>query len=88
MGKYKRNVVGSVMKSQDAGRPDYIKFSQDVSFHKGDYLSLESQKFQLDSLESAQTSGKLSAELADKIRDRLNKMPEFVRFELVKLEPK
>jgi len=83
--KYKRTVVGSVLKSKEAGKPDYIKIREDVSLKKGDILRLESKKSQLDSLESALSANKLSAEMGVKARERIEKMPEWVRFEVVQL---
>lgn len=82
---YKRQKVGSVLKSKDATQPDYIKIDTDVSLKKGDTLSLESQKSKLASLEKNIENGKLSGELADKIRGDIEKMPTFVRFEIIKV---
>lgn len=84
-GKYKRTVVGSVCKPKEAGKPDYIKMREDVSFKKGDILRLESKKFQLDSLDQAVASGKLTGELAAKRKESIEKLPEWVRFEVVRL---
>jgi hypothetical protein len=86
MAKSKRSVVGSVCKSKDAGKPDYIKIRDDMSLRKGQILRLESKKFQLDSLQGAVSAGKLSAELAEKIRERIEKIPDWVRFEIVAVE--
>jgi hypothetical protein len=78
MAKKKRNVVGSVLKSKDGG-PDYIKMKD------GKVYRLESKKAQLESLEGAVSAGKLSEEVAEKVRERINKLPEFVRFEIIEL---
>ena len=86
MAKSKRSVVGSVCKSKDAGKPDYIKVRDDLTLRKGQILRLESKKFQLDSLQGAVTAGKLSGELAEKIRERIEKIPDWVRFEIVAVE--
>lgn len=85
MSKYERVVVGSVIKSKDKNKPDYIKFRTNVSFKEGDTISLETKAFKLHSLEQAVQSGKLSEESASKIRASIEKMPDFVRGELVKL---
>ena len=82
---YKRTVVGDVLKSKIEGETDYIKMKEDVSFKKGDTLSLESKKSQLASLEKNVSLGKLSGDLADKIRANIEKMPDFVRFQIVKV---
>jgi hypothetical protein len=77
--KLKRQVVGSVLKSKDGG-PDYIKMRE-----SGKIYRLESAKQQLASLEKAVSEGKLSEDIAGKVRERIEKIPEFVRFELVEL---
>lgn len=86
MAKSKRSVVGSVCKSKDSGKPDYIKVRDDMTLRKGQILRLESKKYQLDSLQNAVSSGKLSGELGDKIRERIEKIPDWVRFEIVAVE--
>lgn len=86
MAKSKRTVVGSVCKSKDAGKPDYIKVRDDVVLKKGQVLRLESKKFQLDSLQGAVTSGKVSGDLSEKIKERIEKIPDWVRFEIIALE--
>ena len=86
MAKSKRSVVGSVCKSKDAGKPDYIKIRDDLRLRKGQILRLESKKFQLDSLQGAVSEGKLSGDLAEKIKERIEKIPDWVRFEIVALE--
>lgn len=88
MASKKRVVVGSVVKSKEAGQPDYVKINQDVTLKKGQTLRLESKKQQIDSAKAAIANGKLSGELGEKILERLEKIPEFVRFEIVSLEDK
>lgn len=84
--KYTRTTFGSVLKSKTAGEPDYIKVKSAVTLKEGQVLRLESKKFKLDSLEKAVTAGKISEEMATKRRESIEKMPEFVRFEIVLLE--
>jgi len=86
MAKAKRSVVGSVCKSKDSGKPDYIKVRDDLTLRKGQILRLESKKYQLESLQGAVSAGKLSSELGDKIRERIEKIPDWVRFEIVAVE--
>ena len=81
---YKRMVIGSIVKGKD-GKPDYIKMSKDVSLKQGDFLNLESKSSQLKSLEAAIADGKLTGEIGESIKDRLEKIPDFVRFEIVKV---
>lgn len=87
MAKYKRQTVGSVLKSKD-GKSKYIKINLgkdggSVTLNHGDILSVESKAEQLSSLSGAVSSGKLSSELADKIAERINKIPDFVVAEVI-----
>lgn len=82
---YRRKEIGAVLKSKDATQPDYIKINEDVVLKKGDILNLESKKSKLASLEKNVENGKLSGDLADKIREGIEKMPDFIRFSIVKV---
>lgn len=75
----KRQVIASVVKSQDPSKPDYIKMRD-----TGECFSLESPKQQREKLEEAVKNGKITEEYAQKVRERLDKIPDFVRFEVVK----
>lgn len=86
MAKYKRSVIGSVVKSKEAGKPDYIKVNGAHVLKDGQYLNLESKTFQLASLEEAIKAGKLSGDMANSARERINKIPDFVRFQIVSVE--
>jgi|CXWK01.1.fsa_nt_gi hypothetical protein len=82
--KPKRRVIGSVLKSKDNPKQSYFKVGQNpVTLRPGETLSLESKEEQLASLDRAVEAGKLSPELAEKSRERINKIPDFVRFEVV-----
>lgn len=83
MAKLKREVVGSFLKAKDDGKAPYIKFKTDVSFTNGSMVRVENKKFQLASLESAVSAGKLNGEIAEKAKERINKIPDFVLGELV-----
>lgn len=85
-GKWKRTVVGAVLKDKDDPKKSYIKFNKDVTFNKGDSLNLESKEDQLKSLEDAIAKGLLNAEVGEQIRERINGIKDFVRFEMIKLE--
>lgn len=82
----KRTVVGSVVKSKEAGQADYIKINTDITLKKGETLRLESKKDQLARIDTLESSGKFDAEFANTLRERANKIPDFVRFEIVKLD--
>ena len=85
MAKWSRRQVGSIIKSKD-DRPDYIKFSEDVVFKKGDTLSLESKKSQLASLEKAIEEKRLGGEAAAKARARIDSTPDWVRFQVIQVK--
>jgi len=85
MAKWKRLVVGSIVKGKD-GKADYLKVSKDIVLKQGDYLNLESKAAQLKNLEEAVANGKLQEEVADKVRETVNSIPDFVRFQVVRLE--
>lgn len=81
MAKLKRNQVASFCKSKDDSSPPYIKFRD------GKIYRVESAKFQLKSLEQAVSDGKLSEDVAEKIRERIQKIPEWVLGEVIELVP-
>lgn len=91
---YSRKQIGSVLVTKDEklkykdekGNPIkefYIKITEDVSFKKGDFINLENKKVKLASLEAYK--GSMSAEAYDKALERIEKMPDFVQFELVQV---
>jgi hypothetical protein len=83
MAKFKRTVIGSVVKNKDPKKPDYIKVNGAHTLTDGQYLNLESKKNQLESLEVAIAGGKISGDNAEKAKERINKIPDFVRFQVV-----
>lgn len=85
MAKLKREVIGSFLKAKDDGKAPYIKFKNDVNFKKGDMVRVENKKFQLTSLDAAVQAGKLTGEVVEKARERINDIPDFVLGELVVL---
>lgn len=81
---YKRLNVGSICKRKD-GNGKHIKISNDVTLKKGDYLNVESKAEQLASLNEAAANGKISEANAEKARERLEKMPDWVVAEVYQL---
>lgn len=87
----KRVVLGSILKSKDASKPDYLKLRLD---RKDDFkrllegadrdviLNLESKKTRLASIEKAVLAGTMTEDMAERIRETVEKMPDFVRFEV------
>lgn len=55
---------------------------------KGLVLNLDSKKNRLDSVNKAEAEGKLSEEIANKVREDIEKMPEYVRFNITYLAEK
>ena len=96
--KWSRYSVGSICKSQDKTKPDYLKLRggdsaaklaealSKADSKKGISLSLESKERQLKQLDESVSAGKLSEELAVKIKERIEKIPDYVRFEVVLTE--
>lgn len=89
-----RRQVGSVMKkSEDKlkytgtnGKPlpeFYIKITEDVNLKKGDFINLENKALKLASLEA--NKGKMSEEVYNSAMERIEKMPDFVSFELIRV---
>lgn len=84
---YKRTVVGSIIKSKDSSKPNYVKFNLrdggTLTIKNGDTLSAESKVFQLKSAHAAAAKGLITDEVVQKIEARLEKQPEFVIAELI-----
>ncbi len=86
MARMKRRVVGSICKPTDEAKKknpnavDYIKMRDGGKIYR-----LESPAYQLKSLEDAVAAGKLSEDVANSVRERIEKIPSWVRFELVEL---
>ena len=89
-----RRQVGSVMKkSEDKlkhigpnGKPlpeFYIKITEDVNLKKGDFINLENKALKLASLEA--NKNKMSEEVYNSAMERIEKMPDFVTFELIRV---
>jgi len=81
--KTKRRVIGSVLASKDNPKETYIKIREDITLSKGVTLRLESKRSQLESVEAAMAAGKLSEEMGEKIKERISKIPDWVKFEIV-----
>lgn len=92
MAKFKRMVVGSVLKSKTEGDPPYIKVNgnlkEDLVLKPGSYLKLENAKFQMKSLQKAMSEDKISADMGKEIQARIEKIPEWVLFEVILVEKK
>jgi len=78
--------IGSVLKSQDGQGSDYIKIRENITLNEGECLRLESKQARLDSLEAAVAAGKLTEEYAAEQKVNINKIPEFVRFNIVQVK--
>lgn len=91
MAKYKRVNIGSIVKSKDPKKSNYLKLNLgklggSVTLKDGQYLQVESKKFQLDSLKDAVEAGRMSEETAADIRERVEKIPDFVLSEVILVE--
>ena len=86
MAKWKRSVLGSVLATKDDKKKFYIKMKADVTLKAGDFINLESKQNQIDSIQKAFDEGKVNEEVLEQALERIEKMPDFVKFDLVKLE--
>lgn len=77
MAKYK--TIGTVMKSKDfeTTKETYVKIKTDVTLKAGSFLSIVNPRTLADKL-----VGKVSDEVLEKIRERGQRTPDFVLFEL------
>lgn len=85
---WKRTVVANVCKDPKDDKKSYIKFKQDVTFKAGDTLNLESAKEQMKNLETAIAEGKVSEDFGEKLKERIERIPDWIRFEVIRLERK
>jgi LmbE family N-acetylglucosaminyl deacetylase len=78
---------GNIQKDKDGNtvklKEYYIKITEDVTFKKGDFINLENKKVKLASLDAYK--GSMSSESYEKALERIQNMPDFVQFELVKV---
>ena len=85
MAKWQRLNIGDVLADKEDKSKSYIKINNDVTLKAGDYLNLESKKDQLDGITKAFEMGKVSEEVFESAKNRIEKIPDFVRFSIVKL---
>lgn len=82
----KRVFVGSVLASKDNPKEFYIKVKTSVTLVEGQTLRLESKEQQIAGITRAESEGKVTAEMANDIRARAEKIPDFVKFEIIMLQ--
>jgi hypothetical protein len=66
--------IGSVVKSKDKEKSNYVKVRSDlgpITLQPGEYIQVESPQFQLESLDRLADKGILSAENAEKAKERV-----------------
>jgi len=85
MAKWKREFVGDVLQDKNDETKFYIKIKQDISLKSGDYLNLESKQNQLDSLKGALERGSIDEDVYEKLVEKVENMPDFVKFSVIKL---
>lgn len=102
MAKLKRTIVGSVLnpteEAKKQGKGAYIRLRGDnrdmllealagADTKKGLTLILESKQQQLNSFNDAVANGRIPADKVDYIKNRIEKIPDYVKFEIVLLSP-
>lgn len=89
-----RRQVGSIQKTKEDKlrykdeqgktiKEFYIKITEDVTLKAGDYLNMENKQIKLASLNA--NRDKMSGEVYNKALERIEKMPDFVQFELIRV---
>lgn len=81
-----RKTIGSVLEgvSKFNGKKEfYVKINEDVVLRKGQSIQLRSKQDQIEGAQAAMEAGKLSPEIVAKIIERLDKYPEYVKFDLI-----
>lgn len=87
---WKRTQIGKITKKtadkqRFANVPEFsLKIEQDITLKAGTYLNLENKAFKLASLEANRE--KMSQENYEKALERIEKHPDFVFFEVVKID--
>jgi hypothetical protein len=82
-GKYKRSIIGSIVKSKDPNKPPYMKINGSHTLKDGQYLNLENKDFQLSSLDEALKAGRMSPETVAEAKARIGNIPSFVLYHVV-----
>lgn len=84
-----RQQIGKIVKKSDdklryPGVKEFsLKIDQDITLKAGTYLNLENKAYKIASLEA--NRDKMNPENYEKALERINKMPDFVFFEVIKL---
>lgn len=82
----KYTTIGSVLKSKDKTKPDYIKVSKNVTLKEGQFLNLENKESQLKTVQFLLENSYIDEATAEKRNAAINKKPDFVRFDVVLVE--
>jgi len=85
-GKYKKHFIGDVLVDKEDPSRFYIKVKKDYMLKAGTYLNLESKQNQIDNIKKAASEGKIGEDMAEEILIKIEKMPDFVKFNVTKLE--
>jgi biotin-(acetyl-CoA carboxylase) ligase len=89
---YPRQKLGNFVKhkANEDGTPSdkapYIKIGKGVNLTlaEGDFLAIESKAWQLSSLEKAHSAGKVNGDSYEKLREKIEQIPDWVVAEVVK----
>lgn len=93
MAKYKRVKLGSITKEKDGNRFKFKAYIKDKEgkpsqyvLNDGQFLDLESKADQLADIKFLVENDKIDAETAKYLTDKVNKIPDYVKFEVVAKE--
>ena len=88
--QWKRTTIGSILKSKDSSKPNYIKVNlykqESVTLKNGQTLQVLSKKQKLQDVARLRNEGKLEESVLDKMEEQANRMPDFVMAEIVLVE--
>lgn len=87
---WSRRTIGSLYKAKEGTSGDYFKVyvpeGETLVLKNGDILQFETKQSKIEGINKALASGKLSPENAAKALEYANKIPAYVRGELVQVK--
>lgn len=90
MAKWKTTSVGSILKSKDESKPNYLKVNLKdkgtITLKHGQYLQVLSKTAKLKDIARLRREEKLSEDQLNKMEEYANKMPDFVLAEVMLVE--
>lgn len=92
-GKWNRTIVGSIVKSKDPKKANYVKVNlfgnnkNEVLLRNGDFLQLQTNTFRKNSLEEDLKNGRIDEAKYEQLMSKITSQPDFVLGNLVLVRP-